>query len=42
LPFFDNTRLNLTVQNLLNNKHKEFVGLPEIGRLALVRLTQAL
>ena len=42
LPFFDNTRLNLTVQNLLNNKHKEFVGLPEIGRLALVRLTQTL
>ncbi|MCH8019081.1 TonB-dependent receptor [candidate division KSB1 bacterium] len=42
LPFFDNTRLNLTVQNLLNNKHREFVGLPELGRLALVRLTQAL
>ena len=34
LPFFDNTRLNLTVQNLLNNKHREFVGLPELGRLA--------
>ena len=42
LPFFDNTRLNLTVQNLLNNKHREFVGLPELGRLALVRLTQTL
>jgi len=42
LPFFDNTRLNLTVQNLMNKKHREFVGLPELGRLAWVRVTQTL
>lgn len=42
LPFSRNTRLTLTVQNLTNNRHKEFVGVPEIGRLAWVRLTQSL
>ncbi|MCZ6679034.1 MAG: TonB-dependent receptor [Candidatus Poribacteria bacterium] len=41
LPFFLNTRLSLTVQNLLDNKHQEFVGAPEIGRLSTVRLTQS-
>ncbi len=42
LPFSHNTRLTLTVQNLMNNKHKEFAGVPEIGRLAWMRLTQLL
>jgi iron complex outermembrane receptor protein len=42
LPFTRNTRLTLTVQNLTNNRHREFVGVPEIGRLAWVRLTQSL
>lgn len=42
LPFSNNTRFSLTVQNLTNNIHKEFVGVPEIGRLAWVRLTQTL
>ena len=31
-------RLALTVQNLFNNKHREFVGAPEIGRLALFQV----
>ncbi len=34
LPGQSAIRLTLTVQNLLDNKHKEFVGAPEIGRLA--------
>jgi iron complex outermembrane receptor protein len=42
LPFSRSTNLTLTVQNLMNNKHKEFVGVPEIGRLAWFRLTQIL
>ncbi|MFQ5639124.1 MAG: TonB-dependent receptor domain-containing protein [bacterium] len=42
LPFSNNTRLSLSIQNLTNNKHREFVGLPEIGRLAWMRLTQML
>lgn len=40
LPFSRNTHLTLAVQNLSNNKHREFVGVPEIGRLALLRLSQ--
>lgn len=42
LPFSNHTRLTLSVQNIMNNRHREFVGLPEIGRLALMRLTQTL
>ncbi len=38
LPFQPNARLELTVYNLLDNRHREFVGAPEMGRLALVRL----
>ena len=40
LPFSPNTRLSLTIQNLLDNKHQEFVGVPEIGRLSIMRVTQ--
>ena len=40
LPFSPNTRLSLTIQNLLDNKHQEFVGVPEIGRLSIIRVTQ--
>ena len=40
LPFSPNTRLSLTIQNLLNNEHQEFVGVPEIGRLSIIRVTQ--
>ncbi len=32
-------RLDFTVQNVLDNKHREFIGAPQIGRLALARLT---
>ncbi|MDE2754575.1 MAG: TonB-dependent receptor, partial [Gemmatimonadota bacterium] len=38
LPFQPNARLELTVYNALNNLHQEFVGAPELGRLALVRV----
>ncbi len=38
LPFQPSTRLELTVYNALNNLHREFVGAPELGRLALVRV----
>lgn len=36
------TRLSLTIQNLFDNKHSEFVGAPEIGRLAILRATYSL
>lgn len=39
VPFSRKTQLTLTVQNLLDNLHREFVDVPELGRLALVRLT---
>jgi len=35
-----NTRFNLTVQNVLDNRHIEFVGAPELGRLTIARVTQ--
>jgi iron complex outermembrane receptor protein len=34
-------RLALTVQNLLDHRHIEFVGAPEVGRLALLRATKS-
>jgi iron complex outermembrane receptor protein len=37
LPY--RSKLTVTVQNLFNNKHIEFVGAPEIGRLALLRIS---
>ncbi len=39
LPVEYNTKLTLTIQNLFNNEHFELVGAPELGRLALLRLT---
>ncbi|MDE2761642.1 MAG: TonB-dependent receptor [Gemmatimonadota bacterium] len=38
LPFQPNARLELTVYNALDNLHREFVGAPELGRLALLRV----
>ena len=35
------TRLSLSVQNLLNDEHAEFIGSPELGRLAILRLSQS-
>jgi outer membrane receptor for ferrienterochelin and colicins len=40
LPFSRMTRATLSVQNLLNNKHLEYIGTPKIGRLAILQLTQ--
>ena len=34
------TRLTVTAQNILDEKHKEFVGAPVIGRLVVARITQ--
>ena len=39
LPPSGTTRLSLTVQNLLDNKYREFLGVPELRRVALVRLS---
>jgi len=33
---------NLTVKNVLNNEHREFVGAPELGRFFMTRLTYQL
>ena len=38
LPFQPKARLELTMYNALNNLHREFVGAPALGRLALVRM----
>jgi outer membrane receptor for ferrienterochelin and colicins len=38
--FLKNTSVSVTVQNILDNRHAEFVGSPELGRLAMVRLLQ--
>ena len=40
LPIGPRPRLSVTVQNLLDRKHQQFIGAPEIGRLSMVRLTQ--
>ncbi len=40
IPLGPKPRLSVTVQNLMNYKHQQFVGTPEIGRLAIARLTQ--
>ena len=40
IPLGPKPRFSLTVQNLLNHKHNQFVGTPELGRLAIARLTQ--
>ncbi len=38
LPFQPSTRITLTASNLLDNKHQEFIGAPELGRLLLFRV----
>ena len=35
----DGLRIDFSVQNLLNNERREFVGAPEIGRMGILRLT---
>lgn len=39
LPY--SSQLSLTVQNLLNRKHAEFVGAPQIGRLTILRISKS-
>jgi iron complex outermembrane receptor protein len=39
LPFYEGLELALSVQNLLDSRHREYVAVPEIGRLAMLRLT---
>ncbi|MEE9441762.1 MAG: TonB-dependent receptor [candidate division Zixibacteria bacterium] len=41
IDFMHDTHLALTIQNVLDNMHSEFVGAPELGRLTIVRLTQS-
>jgi iron complex outermembrane receptor protein len=38
LPWVPGATATLTVNNVLDNKHQEFVGAPELGRLAILRL----
>lgn len=40
LPFSTGSRFALNVNNLLDKKHKEFIGAPELGRLIMARVTQ--
>ena len=40
IPVVPRPRLSFTVQNLLDRRHQQFIGSPEIGRLLMVRLTQ--
>ncbi|MEZ5360002.1 MAG: TonB-dependent receptor [Candidatus Zixiibacteriota bacterium] len=40
VDFIHTTHLSLTVQNLFDNRHIEFVGGPEIGRLAIMKISQ--
>ncbi len=38
LPWFPGTALTLSVLNLLDRKHREFVGAPDIGRLVVGKI----
>jgi iron complex outermembrane receptor protein len=39
LPWVPGATATLTVNNVFDNEHREFVGAPELGRLAILRLT---
>jgi iron complex outermembrane receptor protein len=41
-PTVPGLRLDVTVQNALDNDHRQFIGAPKIGRLAIARLTYRL
>jgi len=41
LGFFYESKLNLTIQNVFDYRHAEFVGAPRLGRLMLLRLTRS-
>jgi iron complex outermembrane receptor protein len=38
LPWVPGATATLTVSNVLDNMHREFIGAPELGRLAILRL----
>jgi outer membrane receptor for ferrienterochelin and colicins len=38
LPGPQNVRISLNAQNILDNRHQEFVGAPELGRLLVARV----
>ncbi len=38
LPFFRGTEISLTGTNILNNRHRQMVGSPLLGRLVLMRV----
>ena len=40
-PFSKGTRFSINALNLLDKKHREFIGAPIMGRLILTRLTQS-
>ena len=35
-------RIDFSLQNVLNNEHREFVGAPQLGRMGLLRLTYSI
>lgn len=37
LPFTPGLRVSLNVQNIFDDRHREFIGAPEIGRLAIMQ-----
>ncbi|MEZ5066106.1 MAG: TonB-dependent receptor [bacterium] len=39
-PQMTGTSLSVSVQNVLDHNHREFVGTPELGRIAIFRLNQ--
>jgi iron complex outermembrane receptor protein len=38
VPSYDGLIVSLTVNNLADNKHQEFIGAPEIGRIGMLKL----
>ncbi|MGH7720661.1 MAG: TonB-dependent receptor domain-containing protein [Gemmatimonadaceae bacterium] len=39
VPFAPGVQLSVTAQNILDEKHRQFVGVPELGALVLTRLS---
>ena len=42
LPFDPNLGLSLSVQNILDDRHRDFLAVPETGRLGILRLTYSM
>ena len=41
IPRLSRTSLGIAATNLLDDRHQEFIGAPEIGRLVMAKLTYA-